>query len=548
MSNFKKLTQDIQQEALNQSAISLKKQEKWAKTGLLEGLSDRKRAHMARLLENQAFGMLNEASDTGDIRGFQAVAFPMVRRVFGHLLVQEIASVQPMALPSGLLFWLDFTFGTRKAGASHTADWAPGKSIYGDPVAPLTDGPLATGGHYNLHHGYTMYEATGVVGITSSGSVTAWSEVDYDMELSAAVANSGLRKLTVDLDDDATITNIDETNFKQFAISGAVASLGASPVFYRRHNRYDSSTKVLTVYFSGTALAGGGVNSGTNVTVSYVKKTVLGSDSTGSTTLTPAWEYAFDGSDSIPELDIKIAKVAVTAGERKLKVKWTPELAQDLNAYHVLDAEAELTQIMADQIALDIDMEILQDMVNNAKAATYYWDARPGNFVDRATGAPVAGSFTGGVGDWNMTLAYRITEVSNEIMRKNLRSGANFIVCGPDVASVLENIASWRPTMDIADPSNTKFSMGIEKAGTLSNRYTVYKVPTFYRNVILVGYKGDEWLATGYVYAPYIPLIVTPTIYEPDNFSPTKASMTRYAKQVVNGAYYGRVVVKGIGA
>lgn len=545
--NFGELTKDIRDERLNQSAISLKKQAKWEKTGLLEGLKDRSKAHMARLLENQAMGMLlKEASDTGDIKGFQAIAFPLVRRVFGQLLAQEIASVQPMALPSGLIFWLDFTFGSNKAGADPDGTgWFRGRSIYGDPLSPLTAGVNATGGHYNLHHGYTAREATGTVGIASSGTVTAWSEVDYDMELSAAVANSGLRKLTVDLDQDAGITNIDETNYKQFAVSGAAAAIGTA-TFFRRHNRYDTSTKVLTMYFSGNALAGGGVNSGSNVTVSYVKKTQLGADTTG-TTLAPAWEYAFDGSDTIPEIDIKIASMPVTANDRKLKVKWTPELAQDLNAYHTLDAEAELTQIMADQVALDIDMEILQDMVQNARAATYFWDARPGNFVNRDTGAPSTGSFTGNVQEWYSTLMIRVTEVSNTIMRKNLRSGANFLVVGPDVATILENIVQWRPTMDITDPSQTKFSMGIEKAGTLGNRFTVYKVPTFYRNVILIGYKGDEWLTTGYVYAPYIPLIVTPTIYDPTNFTPTKAVMTRYAKQVIRGDLYGKVIVKGLG-
>lgn len=548
--DFKSLTSDIASERLNQSVISRKKVAKWEKTGLLEGLkNESSKARMARLLENQAQGMLlREASDTGDIKGFQAIAFPLVRRVFGQLLAQEIASVQPMALPSGLIFWLDFGFGTNKAGADpdNSSGWFRGRSVYGDPVSPLTAGVNATGGHYNLHNSYTQREVTGTVGIASSGTVTTWSTVDYNPDLSAAVANSGLRFLTVDLDQDATITNIDETNFKSFKVSGTAAALGTPVAWYPQHTTYNSSTKVLTLYFSGVALVGGGVNSGSNVIVSYVKKTSLGADTTG-TTLSPAWEYAFDGSDTIPEIDISIKSMAVTANDRKLKVKWTPEMAQDLNAYHTLDAEAELTQIMADHTALDIDSEILQDMVNNARAATYYWDARPGFFTERETGAPTAGSFTGNIQDWYSSLMIRITEVSNTILKKNLRSGANFIVTSPDVCNILENIVQWRPTLDVADPTTLKFSMGIEKAGTLGNRFTVYKVPHFYKNVILVGYKGEEWLSTGYVYAPYIPLIVTPTVYEPNNFTPTKAVMTRYAKQIIRGDMYGKVVVKGLG-
>lgn len=546
--NFNELTKDIRAQQINQSLVSQKKVAKWAKTGLLENLSERKQAHMARLLENQAMGMLlKEASDTGDIKGFQAIAFPLVRRVFGQLLTQEIASVQPMSLPSGLIFWLDFTYGSNKAGADPGGrNWRSGRSVYGDPLAPLTGGADAAGGHYNLHNSYTQREVTGTVGVASSGSVTAWSEVGYDDTLSASLAAGGIYKLTVDLDQDATITNIDDTNYKSFALSGAAASIGAV-TFYPRHTTYVASTKVLTVYYSGTGGTGGGtVNSGTNVTVSYVKKTNLGADTTG-TTLTPSWEYAFDGTDSIPEIDIKITSMPVTANDRKLKVKWTPELAQDLNAYHTLDAEAELTQIMADQVALDIDMEVLVDIVNNARAATFYWDARSGFFVNRDTGAPSAGSFTGNIQEWYSTLMIRITEVSNTILKKNLRSGANFLVTSPDVCSILENMVSWRPSMEIANADNTKFSMGIEKVGSLGTRYSVYKVPSFYSNVILVGHKGDEWLSTGYVYAPYIPLIVTPTVYDPTNFTPTKAVMTRYAKQVIRGDFYGKIIVKGLG-
>ncbi len=547
--SYNDLVKDIRENQLNQSLISLKKVEKWNKTGLLEGLSERRKTQMARLLENQAqMALLKEASDTSDIKGFQSIAFPMVRRVFGQLLAQEIVSVQPMALPSGLIFWLDFQFGTRKAGADPDGRaWFGGRSVYGDPLSPLTGGASATGGHYNLHNSYTQKEASGSVGIASSASVTAWSEVDYDPELSAAVANSGLHKLTVDLDDDASITNIDDTAFKSFAVSGTAAILGSTTVFYRRYNTYVPSTKVLTMYYSGTALAGGGVNSGSAVTVSYVKKTALSADTTG-TVLNPAWEYAFDGGDAIPQVDIKIASFAVTANDRKLKVNWTSELAQDLNAYHSMDAEAELTQLMADQVAMDIDAEILQDLVNNVRGATYYWDVRPGFFVDRETGAPTAGpSFTGNVQQWYSTLLIRVLDASNTILRKNLRSGANFIVTSPDVATILESLVEWRPIMDFSDASQLKFSMGAEKAGTLSSRFTVYKVPLFFRHVLLIGYKGDEWLSTGYVYAPYIPLIITPTIYDPNNFQPSKGAMTRYAKQIVRGDYYAKVIVKGLG-
>lgn len=551
--SFKNVTGDILSEQLNQRAISRKKVKKWEKQGLLEGLSGKKKVHMARLLENQAASLLRESSETADITGFQAVAFPMVRRVFGQLLAQEIVSVQPMALPAGLIFWLDFTYGTQKAGAQQAGrDWDPGKSVYGDPLAPLSGGAAGEGGHYNLHNAYTQREASGTVGIATSASVTLWSEIDYDFELSESLATSQIYKLTVDVDEDATITNLDETNVKSMAVSGVVGSVGSGFAPIPRYNSFNSSTNVLTLYFSGTNDgAGGGVNSGSNVSVSYVKKTPHTANTSG-TTLNPAFEYAFDDTDHIPELDVAIKSFPVVANDRKLKVKWTPELAQDLNAYHSLDAEAELTQIMADQVAMDIDTEILTDITQKAEAdgETQFWDARPGFFVDPDTGDVLAPqpSFTGNVEEWYRTLLIRVNSVSNRIHRRNLRAGANFIVTSPDVCTLLESIVQWRPVMDHTDPSVTKFSMGIEKAGSLAGKYTVYKAPFFYRQKMLIGYKGDDWLSTGYVYAPYIPLIVTPTIYEPDNFTPRKAVMTRYAKHIIRADFYGVVIVKGLPA
>lgn len=535
--DFKSLTADVKKEVLNQSLISARKVEKWEKTGLLEGLRNkREKAHMARLLENEARYLL-EASETGDIKGFQAIAFPMVRRVFGHLLTQEIASVQPMALPSGLIFWLDFTFGSQKPGAGKD-DWTAGGSVYGNPLSPLTGGAEGTGGHYYLHNSYTQFEASASVGIASSGSVT-WKEVNYDPELSAAVALGQLFKVTVDYNENSNITNVDTTNFQSMRISGTVNSLVHQ--YFPRH--YSLNGTVLTVIYSGSQR----LNSGSSVQFSYVKKDALTADKDGAV-VNPAFEYAFDKSDNIPEIDVKIASFPVTANSRKLKVKWTPEVAQDLNAYHSVDAEAELTQIMSDQVALDIDAEVLRDMVNNAAAAKYYWDRRPGFFVRKETGDPQPGpSFTGNVQEWYLTLMETVLDVSNAIHRKTLRSGANFIVTSPDVCTILESMVQWRPVMDFNDTTQTKFSMGIERAGTLANRFTVYKAPFFFRNVLLVGYKGEDWLSTGYVYAPYVPLIVTPTIYEPDNFTPRKAVMTRYAKQVIRGDYYGLVIIKGMG-
>jgi hypothetical protein len=278
------------------------------------------------------------------------------------------------------------------------------------------------------------------------------------------------------------------------------------------------------------------------ITGSYVQKAGLTVDSTG-VVLSPTFESDFS-TDIIPEIDIAVRSVAVTAQSRKLKAKWTPELAQDLNAYHNMDAEVELTTILSQQIALEIDIEILQNLLTDATGAVMYWSRKPGDFLNKTTGVSTSGgSFTGNTIDWYHTLVETCIDVANTIHRKTLRGAANFMVVSPDVATLLEATVAYKPTVSM-DPHETSFTLGIEKIGSLANRFTVYKNPYFPRNQILIGYKGSSFLETGFVYAPYVPLIVTPTIFAPEDFTPRKGVMTRYAKKMVRSDFYGRVVVK----
>ena len=278
-------------------------------------------------------------------------------------------------------------------------------------------------------------------------------------------------------------------------------------------------------------------------------------DGDGSTLTLPAFEsdLADQGtavSPVIPEIDIKVESIAVTAVTRKLRAKWSPELAQDLNAYHSLDAEVELTQILSEQIAMELDREILNDLLTQAAGANLFWSRAPGKFVNKNTGVEVAAgaigpAFTGTVREWYETLVETIIDVANQIHRKTLRGSANFIVVGPDVATILEASVYYRPSYSLDGEGQvaSPMSIGCEKVGTLSNRFTVYKDPYFPRNKVLVGYKGGSYLETGFVYAPYVPLIVTPTIFNPDDFTPRKGVMTRYGKRMVRADFYGTVTV-----
>jgi hypothetical protein len=279
--------------------------------------------------------------------------------------------------------------------------------------------------------------------------------------------------------------------------------------------------------------------------VSYPISDNRASGDDGDSLVVPAFESNFGTTPSpeIPEIDIKVQSIAVTAQSRKLRARWSPELAQDLNAYHSLDAEVELTQILSEQIALEIDREILNDLLTQADTR-YYWSRKPGQFVNKKTAKVVSGaSFTGTVREWYETLIETIIDVGNEIHRKTLRGSANFIVVSPEVATILEASVMYRPsyTLDAEGQVGTPFTIGAEKVGTLSNRFTVYKDPYFPRNQILVGYKGGSYLETGYVYAPYVPLIVTPTIFAPEDFTPRKGVMTRYGKKMVRSDFYGSV-------
>jgi hypothetical protein len=309
-----------------------------------------------------------------------------------------------------------------------------------------------------------------------------------------------------------------ESNAAGIEVSGAM--LGAT-------SEVPTYTFAMTDNFGGTPAAGS-----TNALGAVVGRS--------------SWDL--ENQSNIPEIDLKVDSVSVTAITKKLKAKWTPELGQDLNAYHNLDAEVELTSILSEQIALEIDREIMEDLIKDATASTYYWSRSPGLFVNRTTGAEVgantkAPDFTGTVSEWYETLIETVNDVSAQIHRKTLRGGANFIVTSPEVANILEFTAGFRASVTADD---NKGIAGGQKVGSISKKFDVYVDPYFARNLILVGRKGNSFLESGYVYAPYVPLQVTPTIFGVEDFVPRKGVMTRYAKKMVRPDMYGLVVVRGL--
>ncbi len=559
MSILEKLTEGIVDRNLSAEGAAVRT--KWEASGLLEGLKDREKDSMATLLENQAKELLREASSMagGDVEGFAAVAFPIVRRVFGGLIANELVSVQPMSLPSGLIFFLDFTKTDDKLGGDQN------DSIYGGgKVAKgIVDGVALTGadaesGLYNLNQGYsaptgsaTITLAAGAT-IATNHAVTALSgallkRIDNDPDLlsGSPFAHVCEHKIaTGDKPSDMDTSNLMAIEFPP----------GHGTVI-RRLTRLESNGDISFICARATAITPGQNNAAKLVSYPSLDNLTTGGANGALVGSTP---WGLEGTNTlslagtnndIAEIDIKVDSVAVTAQTRKLKAKWTPELGQDLNAYHNLDAEVELTNVLSEHIGLEIDQEILGDLVRGAKAGTMYWSRRPGKFLDRSTGAAISASanesllgadFTGTVSEWYETLLETVNDVSANIHRKTLKGGANFLVCSPEAANVLEFTAGFKAKVEVDADKGTA---GAVNVGSLSNKLDVYVDPYFPRNVLLVGRKGNSFLESGYVYAPYVPLQVTPTIFGTEDFVPRKGVMTRYAKKMVRPDMYGVVVI-----
>tara|TARA_B100000963_G_scaffold353955_1_gene369586 strand:- start:6488 stop:8254 length:1767 start_codon:yes stop_codon:yes gene_type:complete len=588
MSIINKLTEGIVRRDLSKEGAALLN--KWEKTGLLEGISnERSRQGMAALLENQAKELLREASTMqgSDVEGFASVAFPIVRRVFGGLIANDLVSVQPMSLPSGLIFFLDFQLDRSRLGSE------AGDSVYGGGVvgSQLTGGVSLAGqeaeeSFYALNNGYSS--PTGSTGVranivsVSSGTIgdNNWNSssgikagsnvldvgllndglVRYDPDIAAGTAAVVLE---VPLSVFTKGTPAPQFNVKDYVTITSLADDGETVIAsqVRRLTRDSKNTSntalvgdtIFLVYAGGTdpvTLETAILDATTGaVSASFViDDNFADGGALGSIVGDEAW--GLENNPNIPEIDIKVDSIAVTAKTKKLKAKWTPELAQDLNAYHNLDAEVELTSILSEHIALEIDQEILEDLVKGATAEKLYWSRLPGKFVNRRTGTagdattPVAyPDFTGNVSEWYETLAETINDVSAQIHRKTLRGGANFVVCSPEVANLLEFTAGFRGSVTHDDDRG---EIGAVKVGSLSKKFDVYVDPYFPRNVVLVGRKGSSFLESGYVYAPYVPLQMTPTIFGTEDFVPRKGVMTRYAKKMVRPDMYGLVIVEDL--
>ena len=515
---------------------------KWNRTGLLEGLSNEtEKNNMSMILENQTKQLVVESSTTGGGSGagsFQtgtgaqwaAIALPLVRKVMGQIAAKEFVSVQPMNLPSGLVFFLDFQYGTEKT------PFTLGKSLYGDLGADGTGpfGNSTTGGAYGAgRFGYSINNTASIATATSS-SADWYTDFNADSQqlYSASVAAGTYVMASVPT---SSLPSLDLEAIRGFQlVSGSSAPLQVSAFTKLNGGNIEFAVPVADLTWAGAE---------STVTVTYTLQTTdanRGDFEDGNTNLN-----AGNNPISIPQIKVQMRSEGIIAKTRKLKAEWTPEFAQDLNAYQSLDAEAELTGIMSEHISLEIDMEILDMLIESAAAGTEYWSA-VNNLAIGSTGVTNSDlGFFNSQGQWFQTLGTKMQKLSNIIHQKTLRGGANFLVCSPTVATILESIPGFASN-STGDVTKATYAFGVQKSGTMNSQYTVYKNPYMTENTILMGFRGSQFLESGAIFAPYIPLIMTPLVYDPDTYTPSKGLLTRYAKKVVRPEFYGKIYVSGL--
>jgi hypothetical protein len=543
---------------------------KWDELGFLEGLGGHQKDNIAQLYENQASYLINEAAVSDASGSFETVVFPIIRRVFSKLLANDIVSVQAMNLPIGKLFY--FIPKIQERNPSDNSHYAPyggangvtsntnvdagyganSRNLYdrfyeagdgNDPETGLFDYSKGSYDDVTLNAAAVVAFSNGVAGDVTRASLTGTSQSSLVVKFSG-FTKDGQGKLVG--------PNGSVMDTEEFLASAEVMFGGESKNFNIVTQKYGKG--IIEYGKKSTSTYPGGkfndicdeegviyvnVDLQTYSPTSGFANVTLASGFTASDISLAFRVYAdMEFEDNIGEVSFDLQSVTVSVTERKLRASWSPELAQDVSAFHNIDAEAELTALLSEQIAAEVDREILRDLRKGA-AWSAKWDYNEWKYGN--SGSSFAGYTQK---DWNQTLVTKINQLSAQIHKSTLRGGANWIVVSSEVSAVFDDLEYFH--VSNAGAEQDQYNMGIEKVGTLAGRYQVYRDPYFPANKILVGHKGKSLLDAGYVYAPYVPLQLTPTMYNPFNMTPIKGIMTRYAKKMVNNRFFGTITVRGL--
>ncbi len=537
---------------------------KWDDLGFLEGLGGHQKDNIAQLYENQASYLINEAAVSDASGSFETVVFPIIRRVFSKLLANDIVSVQAMNLPIGKLFYFIPKIQGRD-GVNHrqpygmpgnndaaTAGYTDAKNLY-DSFYEAGDGNSPSEGLFDYSKGaysaVTLSAAAvvaftgGSVGDVARAALTGTTQSNLVLKFSG-FTKDGQGKL---IGPNGSVMDTEE-----FLAGAEVIVSGASKNFNIVTQKYGKGIIEYGSRATSTFPGGRFQDICDEEGVIYINvdlQTYSDTSGFGNAQLSNTFQASdvtlqfrvysdLEFEDAIGEVSFDLESVTVSVTERKLRASWSPELAQDVSAFHNIDAEAELTALLSEQIAAEVDREILRDLRKGA-AWTTKWDYNEWRY---GNGGSAFAGYT--QKDWNQTLITKINQLSAQIHKSTLRGGANWIVVSSEVSAVFDDLEYFH--VSNAHPEQDQYNMGIEKVGTLAGRYQVYRDPYFPANKILIGHKGKSLLDAGYVYAPYVPLQLTPTMYNPFNMTPIKGIMTRYAKKMVNNRYFGVITVRGV--
>jgi hypothetical protein len=541
---------------------------KWDELGFLEGLEGHQKDNIAQLYENQASHLINEAAVADSSGSFETVVFPIIRRVFSKLLANDIVSVQAMNLPIGKLFFFIPKIQERGANNSHYHPYGfpdtstdpqtgyTGTNLYdrfyendggdgNDPTTGLFDYSKGQFSGVTLSPANIVTFANGVTSNVTLSSITGTAQSSVILKITG---------FTKDGEGKLIGPNGNAMDTEEFLASATITLTGASKNFNVVTQKYGKgiveygSKQTTANYPSGRYYQDTVDQEGTmyisvdlqnySSTAGFSNPT-LGNIALSDFVLSYRVYDTLEFEDQIGEVSFDLQSVTVSVTERKLRATWSPELAQDVSAFHNIDAEAELTALLSEQIAAEVDREILRDLRKGA-AWTAKWDYNEWKYG--GTGGATLQGYT--QKDWNQTLVTKINQISAQIHKTTLRGGANWVVVSSEVSAVFDDLEYFH--VSNAQPEQDQYNMGIEKIGTLGGRYQVYRDPYFPANKILIGHKGKSLLDAGYIYAPYVPLQLTPTMYNPFTMTPIKGIMTRYAKKMVNNRYFGVITAKGI--
>lgn len=463
---------------------------------------------MAALLENQHKAwdpknrsvLFEDVTTTGNFADFTRFALPLIRKSYSKLISDSLVGVQPMSQPASLIFYIRYRYALSK-----------GQTVAGTQIMRQnTSNAYAKQNGWALDPYYSSQNVRGealtidgssntVTGTLAYRPILAGTVVVniYEGDPNASTCDNAAPLIQVTFDSTGAVDVVQkggETDVASLSVDTGTSS-------------FDHTTGAVTINFTGGTLPGDAV-----AQVNY--------------------EYDLEANPFQPELTMSIDSDSVAAVTRKLKTSWSLEAAQDLKAVHNIDAESTLTDLMADETVAEIDREIINDLIIAASIrATHDFANAPGSSVN----------FT----DRNIALLYKVLEVANIIHRTTLRGPANWMVSSADISSKFEQLNDFRGSDAMTEDG---LDIGIMNAGTIQGKLKLYKDPLFPNCKILMGFKGNSILDAGYFYAPYIPLLSTPTVLDPNSFTPNKGIMTRYGKKLIEdgGLYYGTITVSNL--